>query len=320
MGSQYEIFDRSRLHVAPLNQRSHDLTFSAPFTLEPVPITFPDLAQVAEQIKAARDQNAAVVLMMGGHVLRSGVQPYLIDLMEKGLVTCVAANGAVAIHDYELALIGATTESVARYIQSGQFGLWHETGRLNDLAAEAARDGLGLGEGIGRCIEEEKLPYREHSILAAGYRLNVPVTIHVGLGYDIVHEHPNCDGAAWGQTSYRDFLIFTKHLENLAGGVVMNFGSAVMAPEVFLKALAMVRNAAAVDGRSVKEFTTLVCDLRQLPADVGQEPPKSDANYYFRPWKTMLVRTVADGGRSYYVQGPHSRTIPELWAALQPQP
>ena len=316
MGSKYEIFDRRLLRVDPLHQRTHDLTLTALRPLEPQPLSFPPLEQVAEEILAARARNAAVVLMMGGHVLRSGVQRYLIDLMEKGLITCLAGNGAVAIHDYELALMGATTESVARYIQSGQFGLWRETGRLNDIAVEAARDGLGLGEGIGRGIEKDKLPYREHSLLAAAYRLNVPVTIHVGLGYDIVHEHPNCDGAAWGESSYRDFLILTRHLQNLEGGVVMNFGSAVMAPEVFLKALAMVRNVAAAEGRSVKDFTTLVCDLRDLPDGVDREPPKSDPNYYFRPWKTMLVRTVADGGRSYYVRGPHDQTVPQLWTAL----
>lgn len=316
MGSKYDMFDRSALRVDPLHQRTHDLTLSVIRPLLPVPVELAPLEKVAGEIKAARKKKAAVVLMMGGHVLRSGVQRYLIDLMEKDLITCVAVNGAVAIHDYEMALIGATTESVARYIRTGRFGLWRETGRLNDLAVEASRSGQGLGEGIGHAIEEENPPYREQSVLAAGYRLQVPVTVHVGLGYDIVHEHPNCDGAAWGDTSYRDFLIFTKILENLEGGVIMNFGSAVMAPEVFLKALAMVRNAAAAKDRSIKGFTTLVCDLRDLPSDVGREPPKSDPNYYFRPWKTMLVRTVADGGQSHYVQGRHDETIPQLWSAL----
>jgi hypothetical protein len=213
-------------------------------------------------------------------------------------------------------LIGATTESVSRYIQEGQFGLWQETGRINDIVAAAAQNRLGLGEGVGQVIEEEGFPHRDISVLAAGYRLGIPITVHVGIGYDIVHEHPNCDGAAYGATSYTDFLRFTKVLEKLQGGVVMNFGSAVMGPEVFLKGLAMVRNVARQQGRQISQFTTLVSDLQKLPETYHHEAPKEDPAYYFRPWKTMLVRTVTDGGESFYVQGPHATTIPQLWTAL----
>lgn len=155
------------------------------------------------------------------------------------------------------------------------------------------------------------------SLYAAAHRLGIPFTTHVSLGYDIVHEHPNCDGAAWGATSYSDFLHFAAVLEDLEGGVLMNFGSAIMAPEVYLKALAMVRNVAAREGREIRHFTTLVCDLRALPEDFSAEAPKDNPEYYFRPWKTMLVRTVADGGESYYVQGTHGETVPELWTALR---
>jgi rfaE bifunctional protein nucleotidyltransferase chain/domain len=153
-------------------------------------------------------------------------------------------------------------------------------------------------------------------VLAAAYRMGLPFTIHVGIGYDILHEHPNCGGAAVGAASYTDFLIFAKVLENLARGVVMNFGSAIMAPEVFLKAMAMIRNVAARTGRKPGEFTTLVCDLHDLPADYRREAAKSSPSYYFRPWKTLLVRTVADGGASYYVKGHHADTIAQLWTAI----
>ncbi len=272
---------------------------------------------MAQRIREARERGAEVILMMGAHVLRSGVQRYLIDLMERGLITAVAGNGACAIHDYELALIGATTESVARYIQEGQFGLWEETGRLNDMIARAASEGLGLGEALGQEIAEGDYPRKDISVLAAAWRLGIPFTVHVGIGYDIIHEHPNCDGAALGAASYRDFLIFAKVVERLEHGVVMNFGSAIMSPEVFLKALAMVRNVAAQKGGKVSEFTTLVCDLHDLPCDYRHEAAKSSPSYYFRPWKTMLVRTVADGGTSYYVKGHHADTVAQLWTAVQ---
>ncbi|MFZ5453720.1 MAG: hypothetical protein ACOZF2_17840 [Thermodesulfobacteriota bacterium] len=272
---------------------------------------------MATRIVAAKTAKAAVVLIMGAHVLRSGVQRYLIDLMEQGYLSLIAMSGAGVIHDFEFALMGATTESVAHYLQEGQFGLWQETGRINDIVTAAAQDRLGLGEAVGRVIAEEPFPHQEISVLAAGYRLGIPITVHVGIGYDIVHEHPNCNGAAYGATSYTDFLRFTKVLENLQGGVAMNFGSAVMAPEVFLKSLAMVRNVAHQHGRQITKFTTLVCDLKKLPESYRYEASREDPYYYFRPWKTMLVRTVAGGGESFYVQGRHAATIPQLWTALK---
>jgi hypothetical protein len=317
MADRFPQFDRSRLLLRPLAAREHRLDRSVILPLQPASPVNLDLKTVAARVVAAKDRKASVVLMMGAHVLRAGVQRYLINLMEQGYLSAMAMSGAGVIHDFEFALIGATTESVARYIQEGQFGLWQETGRINDIVAAAARDRLGLGEGVGRVIEEERFPHRDISVLAAGYRLGIPITVHVGIGYDIVHEHPNCDGAAYGATSYRDFLRFAGVLESLEGGVVMNFGSAVMAPEVFLKGLAMVRNVAGQQGRQIAKFTSLVCDLKRLPADYQYEASREDPAYYFRPWKTMLVRTVADGGESFYVQGHHAATIPQLWTALK---
>jgi hypothetical protein len=231
-------------------------------------------------------------------------------------------NGAGPIHDYELALIAATTESVARYIQEGQFGLWRETGQINDMVAAGVRDGLGYGEAIGREIETQQLPYRDVSILAAGYRLRVPVTVHIGIGSDIIHEHPNCDGAALGEASYRDFLTFAQTVTQLQGGVMLNFGTAVMGPEVYLKALSMARNVAKQEGRRINLFTTAVFDLQDLGPDLHHEAPKTDARYYYRPFKTILVRTVQDGGESFYVRGNHRATLPALYrlvtAAVEP--
>jgi len=162
-------------------------------------------------------------------------------------------------------------------------------------------------------IEEEQLPHRDVSILAAGYRLQVPVTAHVGIGYDIIHEHPNCDGAALGETSYRDFLILAYSVSKMQGGVLLNFGTAVMGPEVFLKALAMARNVAHQEGRRINRFTTAVFDLVDLGLDWHREVPKSDPRYYFRPYKTILVRSVQDGGESFYVRGDHRVTLLNLY-------
>jgi hypothetical protein len=221
-------------------------------------------------------------------------------------------NGAGMIHDYEIARIGATTESVARYIQTGEFGLWRETGELNDWIVEAARDEAGLGETAGRLIEASQFPHRDLSVLAAAWRAGVPVTIHAGVGYDILHEHPNCDGAALGAASYRDFLIFAHVVEGLEGGLLLSFGSAIMAPEVFLKSLAMARNVALQQGREIRHFASAVFDIVPIRGDYHRELAKTDAGYYFRPYKTLLVRTVADGGESFYIEGEHRATFPAL--------
>jgi hypothetical protein len=316
----YPAFDRSRLSIQPLAQRQHDLDLCVMLPLDsPLPaFSHTALPILGQRLVATRRQGSARILLMGAHVLRAGVSRYLIDLMERGLLSHIAMNGAGPIHDWEFALIGATTESVARYVQTGEFGLWHETGRMNDVIRTGARAGLGLGEALGRAVLDGAFPHKDISVLAAAVRLGVPLTVHVGIGYDILHEHPNCDGASLGQTSYQDFLIFTQSVAGLEGGVLLNFGSAVMGPEVYLKALAMARNVAHQDGRVIKHFTTGVFDLVALEGDTRQQAPKTDPRYYYRPWKTILVRTVADGGESFYVQGEHRLTLPHLYhAALQ---
>ncbi|HSK68757.1 MAG TPA: hypothetical protein VLA21_05800 [Candidatus Limnocylindria bacterium] len=314
----FPMFDRGRLELLPLSQRKHDLDLSAMMDPQAVPAWgHPSIDMLAQRIRGARGRGSAVLMMMGAHVIRAGAAPCLIRLMEEGLVTHFALNGAGAIHDFEFALIGATCESVARYVSEGQFGLWEEDARINDAVALGVKEGLGFGEAVGKYIWENGLPHRDQSLLAAGYRLQVPVTVHVGIGCDIVHEQPNMDGAAAGEASYRDFLIYAKTVENLEGGVFLNFGSAVIGPEVYLKALSMARNVARREGRSIRRFTTAVFDLLPLEGeDVHAEPPKTDPRYYFRPWKTILARTVADGGESVYVQGVHRDTVAALTHAL----
>jgi hypothetical protein len=318
MATKYAVFDRSRLTIKPLAERTHDLHLDHWLPLDaPTPsYSHPQLSEVASRLIAARQSGAARILMMGAHLLRAGVNRHIIDLIERGSLDHIAMNGAGAIHDYELARIGATTESVARYIRTGEFGLWRETGELNDWVTEAAALDLGLGENQGRRIESSTYPHKSLSVLAAAYRHSVPVTIHAGIGYDILHEHPNCDGAAFGAASYRDFLIFARTVERLEHGVLLSFGSAIMAPEVYLKALAMARNVAHQEGREILHFTTAVFDLVPIQGDFRQELPKTDPGYYFRPQKTILVRTVADGGESFYFCGDHRAAFPALRRAI----
>lgn len=313
----YPAFDRSRLLLKPLGERIHDLDLQILVPLDaPLPnFTHPALPILGQRMSVARRHGAARIVLMGAHVLRAGMSRYLIDMMQRGLITHLAMNGAGPIHDWELALIGATTESVARYIQTGEFGLWQETGRMNDAIKSGAHQSLGLGEALGRTILDGPFPHKDISVLAQAVRLNVPVTVHVGIGYDIIHEHPNCDGGALGQTSYQDFLILTESVTRLEGGVLLSLGSAVMGPEVYLKALSMARNVAHQEGRHIRKFTTGVFDLLALDSDTRRQAPKSDPRYYYRPWKTILVRTVADGGESFYVQGDHRVTVPHLYHA-----
>ncbi len=312
----FKQFDRSRLTLKPLSERDHDLARDC--------LVYPDspyprcenraLPVLAQRVREAARSGRPVILMLGAHVLRRGAAPLLIDLMERRLVSHIALNGAGAIHDFELAMIGQTCESVARYVRSGEFGLWAESGGINGAALDAQREGIGLGEAIGRKIMAERFPYAATSVLAAGYSLGVPVTVHVAIGQDIVHEHPNFDGAATGAASYADFLVFTESVCGLEGGVMLSIGTAVMGPEVYLKALAMARNVAAQEGRAIRHFTTGVFDLVPLDEEgPWREAPKTDPSYYFRPYKTILVRTVADGGESHYVRGDHGSTVPTLY-------
>lgn len=314
----FQQFDRSKLNLLPINQREHDLDLS--IMLDPLAKTdysHPTIDIIADRIRKARKAGAPVMMMMGAHVIRAGTAPILIRLLEEGWITHFAFNGAGGIHDFEFAMIGATTESVAKYISEGQFGLWQEDARYNEAINQGVKEGLGFGEALGKYIWENNFPYRDYSLLAAGYQNQVPMTVHVGIGCDIVHEQPNADGAAIGEATYRDFLIYCHTIDQLENGVFLNFGSAVIGPEVYLKTLSMCRNVAKQEGRTISHFTTAVFDLLPLEGkNVSETPPKEDPRYYFRPWKTIMARTVADGGESYYVQGRHRDTVRYLASLL----
>jgi hypothetical protein len=314
MPGSYPQFDRSKLRIQPLSQREHLVSLSDLLRVgeQPVPFEHPDLPAVADAIVAARKRHAAVVLLMGAHVIKQGLSRYVIDLLRRGLISVVAANGACPIHDYELARAGATSESVARYIRQGQFGLWSEPAEINDIIAAGNKEGLGFGESLGRWVARSEAPHKDVSIFAAAYDCSVPATVHIGVGYDIIHEHPNFDAAAAGEASYRDFLILAKVIEGLEGGVVLCYGTAVMGPEVYLKALSMARNVAAQAGREIRHFTSAVFDLVNLAGDLHAEAPTDSPEYYYRPFKTLLVRTVRDGGQSFYIRGDHRATMPAL--------
>ncbi len=314
----FQQFDRSKLNLLPINQREHDLDLS--IMLDPLAKTdysHPTIDIIADRIRKARKAGAPVMMMMGAHVIRAGTAPILIRLLEEGWITHFAFNGAGGIHDFEFAMIGATTESVAKYISEGQFGLWQEDARYNEAINQGVKEGLGFGEALGKYIWKNNFPYRDYSLLAAGYQNQVPMTVHVGIGCDIVHEQPNADGAAIGEATYRDFLIYCHTIDQLENGVFLNFGSAVIGPEVYLKTLSMCRNVAKQEGRTISHFTTAVFDLLPLEGkNVSETPPKEDPRYYFRPWKTIMARTVADGGESYYVQGRHRDTVRYLASLL----
>lgn len=317
--TRYPTFDRSRLELAELKIRGHELAAQAVRPLDAAgdPYKHPEFEEFVQCLLEARRAGRPVVLMMGAHPIKLGLSRYLIDLMERGLITHLATNGAGLIHDFELALVGGTSEDVARWITAGQFGLWRETSRLNSVVNEAARSQDGLGEAVGRTIAEESFPFSDLSLAAAAWRHGVPFTCHVSIGSDIVHAMCNCSGSAWGEASYTDFLIFARAIEELEGGVFLNVGTAVTGPEVYLKALSMARNVARETGRVISCFVTAVFDLVELPTDFREgTPDRSHSQYYYRPWKTILVRTVADGGRSFYFCGDHRLTIPTLWRRL----
>ena len=311
----FKQFDRNALILRPIAERENLVNLSDliyPCSARE-PFENPNIPVIAAEISETSKRKSTVLFSCGAHVIKSGLGPIIVDLIERKIITHLALNGAGAIHDFELALIGGTSERVADYIRKGQFGLWKETGLINEAVSDGAEKGLGFGETVGLMIEEENFPNKNISVLAAGIRAGIPVTVHVGIGQDIIHEHPNFDPCSTGIATYRDFLIFTQSIMNLENGLFLNAGSAVMGPEVYLKALSMARNLAAQTCETISHFTTAVFDIQKLGDDYSSEADKSDPKYYFRPFKTILVRTVSDGGKSFYVCGEHKNTIPKLY-------
>lgn len=315
-------FDRSDLVILPLSRRQHKMTVEDIYSLDANIPHYENerLDAVAEHIVRSFERQTQIIWMMGAHVMRRGNSRFIIDLMERGLITHVATNGACAIHDFEMAHIGATLEDVEVYIRDGRFGHWEETGRyLNEAIVRGYQEKIGFGESIGRLIQRKEkdipFPYLDVSIFAAAYRLGVPITVHKGIGFDITDQHPEADYAALGWTSGKDFLIFVDTISKLEGGIFLNLGSAVMGPEVYLKSLSMARNIATQRGEEIRNFTTANFDLIDFP-DFEDEGNPTDAHYYHRPKKTILIRTVKDGGKSYHISGDFSVTVPHLYRKI----
>ena len=304
----YPKFDCSQLNIKPLSERIHDINLEKvllPVDGEIPEFEHPALPEIAKAVVEARRQHdASVIMMYGAHVIRTGNGLFMIELMKRGLVSHFATNGAASIHDFEFSLIGETCESVAKYISEGQFGLWKESGIVNDAVRAGAAENLGWGEAVGKYIWENNFPNREKSVLAMGYHLGVPCTVHIGIGNDIINEHPNADGAAMGICSYNDFLIYAQSVTRLHHGVVMDFGTAVAGPEVYLKSLSMARNVAAQKGEEILPACAAVFDMQILADD--------EQRRNFRPWRNILATTAATGGKSFYVQGLHKQTVPNL--------
>ena len=314
--------DLSQVKTYPLSKRRnlvHLADLVAP-EASPPPFDCSDLDEVAGRIVTARQAGRPVVWMMGGHVIKCGLSRLLIDLLRRSIVTHVAGNGAVSIHDFELALIGETSEDVASGLADGTFGMADETGRLMHQAIrEGLHDGLGYGAAVGRFIAEhgDRFPFREFSVLYNACALDVPATVHVTLGADIIHQHPSVDFAALGAASGLDFRLFASAISELEGGVFLNFGSAVTGPEVFLKALTVARNL----GHTAANITTANFDLLPLgeyarPGGRGRPVGADDPAYYYRPLKNIVHRPTSLGGQGYHVTGDHRVTIPNLYHRL----
>jgi hypothetical protein len=257
------------------------------------------LRAIATDIAQAKAKDRAIIWGIGGHVIKTGLAPILIDLMRRGFATAIAMNGSGVIHDFEIAIAGWTSEDVDSALVSGEFGMAEETGRLiNEAIKSGFKDDCGVGESAGRALAERKPQYRRFSLLHEAYKMRIPVTAHVTIGTDIIHIHPQADGAAIGAATYRDFLLFTSLVKELdGGGVYLNVGSAVTMPEVFLKAVTVVRNL----GHSLKDFTTANFDFIQ----------------HYRPLANVVRRPVANGaGRGYSITGHHEIMIPLLAAAV----
>ncbi|MFN6963201.1 MAG: hypothetical protein ACK4S4_05470 [Pyrinomonadaceae bacterium] len=257
------------------------------------------LRSVAAAIRRARDLGKPVIWGIGGHVVKTGLAPLLIDLMERGFVTAIAANGSVLVHDTEMALVGFTSEDVDATLGKGDFGAARETGEILNSAAKAAvRDAIGLGEAMGREVRSHSPANADKSLLCAAYERRIPFTVHLAIGADIGHFHASCDGAALGEASHRDFRLLASIVREMnGGGVYLNYGSAVVLPEIFLKAVTVVRNL----GHDLADITTANFDFIQG----------------YRPSTNVVRRPTANGaGRGYSITGHHELTLPLLAAML----
>jgi hypothetical protein len=307
----YEEFDLSGVRTYPLASRQSKArvedfarpvrpgtTFKQWIDSLPAILGARDLRRVVDAIVAARARDAGIVWGIGAHVIKTGVSPVLIDLMERGYVSALAMNGAGIIHDFEIALSGATSEDVDEALGPGRFGMADETGRvLNRIIRDAAQAGIGFGQGVGAFLTDQHAPHAHLSLAATAHRLRIPVTVHVAVGTDIIHMHPDASGAAIGDVSLRDFRYFTSCVARLEGGVYLNCGSAVVLPEVFLKAVALSRNI----GLPLENLTTVNIDFLRM----------------YRPSTNVVSRPVAGTkGAGISLVGHHEILIPLIAAAV----
>ena len=309
---KYQPIDLSGVKTYPLAERQNKVSisndFGAPVSagmsvaelLKAMPpqLGSQALLGVIDAIVEARAKGKPVVMAMGAHVLKCGLQPVLKSLIEANAITAFALNGAGSIHDYEISLIGATSEDVGAVLHCGTFGMAEETGRdINRALKDGIAKGMGYGEAVGRFIIDNDNPYREHSLLAVCTERDIPVTVHVALGTDIIHQHPTADGAVIGEASYTDFKILTSVVSELGdGGVYLNVGSAVLLPEVFLKALSIAQNL----GHHVDHFTTANFDMQQ----------------HYRPLQNVVKRPTSGKSRGYTITGHHEIMLPLLAAGV----
>ena len=306
----YEEFDLSGIKTYPLRSRQSKVSlaqFATPHHagsgingfIKTLPglLAARDFKDIVETIATARRDGRAIVWGLGAHVLKTGLSPVLVDLMERGFISAIATNGAGIIHDFEIALSGGTSEDVDATLGPGTFGMAEETGtQLNRAINDGVAAGLGLGQSVGKYLDAIKPPFAQISVTATAWRLQIPVTVHVAIGTDIIHMHPQASGAAIGEGSLRDFRYFVSAVSRLEHGVYLNCGSAVVLPEVFLKAVAIARN----EGRSLDGLTTVNLDfLRQ-----------------YRPLTNVVNRPTAGTGRGFSLTGHHELLIPLLAAAL----
>jgi hypothetical protein len=257
-----------------------------------------DLMGLIEAIVAAREKGKPVIMAMGAHVVKCGLQPVLKSLLDAGVISAIAMNGAGSIHDFEISLIGESSEDVGAVLHHGTFGMAEETGRDINLALKAGvEQGMGYGAAVGSWIIAKNHPYREYSLLAACVEHDIPVTVHVAVGTDIIHQHPEADGAVIGAASFTDFRLLTSVVSELGdGGVYLNVGSAVLLPEVFLKALSVAQNL----GHNVDHFTTANLDMQQ----------------HYRPLQNVVKRPTSGKGRGYTITGHHEIMLPLLAAGI----
>jgi hypothetical protein len=307
----YEEFDLSGVRTYPLASRAskaraadfarpvpRGATFKTWFDSLPAILGAEQLRRAVDAVVQARNRNGGIVWGLGAHVIKTGVSPVLIDLMQRGFVSAVAMNGAGIIHDFEIALSGATSEDVGESLGPGRFGMAEETAlMLNEAIRDGAGRGQGLGQAVAACLAARNPPHADSSIAVAGHRLGIPITVHVAVGTDIIHMHPAASGAAIGETSLRDFRYFTSSVARLEHGVYLNCGSAVVLPEVFLKAVALARNR----GIPLDALTTVNIDFLRM----------------YRPETNVVARPVAGtSGSGISLVGHHEILIPLLAAAI----